>query len=102
MGITDKMSQLAGQVQDGVKSSSKSLAAMALKIITVFVLGLTMALIGQEIFAYGTILFLFMMLVVGLSLFRLMSSWSLGAVMIFDLICVLVGLLLRMYILVAP
>lgn len=102
MGISDKMSQFAGQVQDGVKNTSKSLAAIALKVLTGFMVGLTMALVGQEVFHFGTILFIFMMLVVGIALYRLMASWNLGAVLIFDLICVLVALLLRMYILVAP
>ena len=102
MGISDKMSELAGHVHEGVKNSSKSLAALTMKALTCFVLGLTVALIGQEVFAFGTILFVFMMIIVGATVFRLMSSWTLGSVLVFDLICILVGLLLRMYILVAP
>jgi hypothetical protein len=102
VGISDKMSQLAGQVQDGVKSSSKSLAALSLKVVTAFVIGLTMSLIGQEIMAYGSLLFIFVMISIGAIILRLLSPWTLASVLIFDLICVLVALLLRMYILVAP
>jgi ABC-type uncharacterized transport system permease subunit len=102
MGISERMSQVAGQIQGGIKNSSKSIAAVILKVATGFVVGLTAALIGQEIFAFGTILFVFTMVVVGLLLYRVMGNWTLGAVLVFDLICVLVSLLLRMYILVAP
>lgn len=102
MGISDKMSQLAGQVQDGVKNSSKSLAALSLKLVTAFLIGLTLSLIGQELLTYGSLLFAFVMLSVGAVIFRILASWTLGSVLIFDLICVLVALLLRMYILVAP
>ncbi len=102
MGITDKMSQLAGSVQQGVKDSSVSLIAISFKMITCFIFALTLALIGQEMMGFGTLMFVFMMIVVGGLLYRLLSPWSIGSVLIFDLICVLTALLLRMYILVAP
>jgi hypothetical protein len=102
MGITDKMSQLADNVQQGVKNSSVSLLSMIFKVITCFVFSLTVALAGQVLMQYGTLLFLFMMVVVGGLLFKLIFKWGLGSVLIFDLICVLVALLLRMYILIAP
>lgn len=102
MGITDKVSQIAGQMQEGVKNSSKSIFGFLMKIATGFMIGLTVALIGQEVMGYGTILFLFAMILVGAVLYKVMQNWTLGSVLIFDLICVLVALLLRMYILVAP
>ncbi len=102
MGITDKMSQLANNVQQGVKSTSLSFASFTVKTITCFFVGLTFALIGQELFNYGTLMFVFMMVCVWGLLFRIMLKWSIGGVLIFDLICVLVALLLRMYVLIAP
>jgi hypothetical protein len=33
---------------------------------------------------------------------KVLSSWGIGQILIFDLICVLVGMLFRMYILIAP
>ena len=102
MGITQKVSQIAGQVQDGVKNSSKSLAGLTLKVLTSFLFALTIALIAQEMMAFGTLMFIFLMIVVGGALFRLFANWTLWSVVIFDLFLVLVALLLRMYILVAP
>ncbi len=72
------------------------------KFISALALGLTMALIGQEVMKYGLIAFLFVLvLTMGLVL-RLLKSASIVNVMVFDLICVLVGLALKMYILMAP
>lgn len=102
MGITDKMSQIAGQVQDGVKNTSSSLLSMGLKLLTGLAVSMTIALIGQEMMGYGTFAFVFLMLVVTAGLLKLMAPWRLGAVLLFDLFCILVALLLRLYIQVAP
>lgn len=102
MGITDKFSQIAGQVQDGVKNTSTSLLSMALKLVTALMVALTIALIGQEMMSYGTFAFIFLMIVVAGGLLKLMSPWRVGAVLLFDLFCILMALLLRLYIQVAP
>lgn len=102
MGISDKMGELAGRFQDGVKTSSVSLVAWVLKFFTSFMLGLTFALITQEIMGFGSFSFSLLFLVMLFASLKLISKWSLGLVLIFDLVCVLVALLLRMYILIAP
>jgi hypothetical protein len=102
MGITEKVSRLADNVQQGVRDSSVSMLSMAFKLVTCFFFALTVSLIGQEMMDYGTFMFVFMFIVVGGLIFKLILSWSIGSVLIFDLVCVLVALLLRMYILVAP
>lgn len=102
MGITDKVSQIAGQMQDGVKNTSVSLFSLALKIITGVMIGLTLGLIGQEIMRYGNLSLTFVMVVTTGAIYRLISKWSVGAVLLFDLFCVLVALLLKLYIQVAP
>jgi hypothetical protein len=75
---------------------------MALKLATGLLVALTIALIGQEMMGYGTFAFVFLMIVVTAGLLKIMSSWRLSAVLLFDLFCVLVALLLRLYIQVAP
>lgn len=102
MGLTDKVSQFAGQVQDGVKNTSVSFASLSLKLITAVFLALTLSLIIQEMMGSGTFTFIFtMVLVLGLVM-KIIGKWSVGAVLLFDLFCVLVALLLRFYIQVAP
>ncbi len=102
MGISDKMGQIAGQVQDGVKNTSVSIFGIVLKLLTAFLVALTFSLIGQEMMAYGTFSFVFIFVVVSALIFKLISKWSVGSVLLFDLFIVLVALLLRLYIQVAP
>ncbi|MBV2168548.1 MAG: hypothetical protein KUL82_07560 [Bdellovibrio sp.] len=102
MGIGDKMRGLASSAQEGVKSSSLSFFHFSLRFITGILLGLVLALIGQELMGYGTFALLFVMVVVLAVIIKLLASWSVSQILIFDLICVLVAMLLRMYILVAP
>ncbi len=102
MGLGDRMKGLAGNMQDGVKSSSLSLFNLCLRLVTGFMLGLTIALIGQELIGYGTFALLFCIVVVTSAITKILSGWAIGHILIFDLICVLVAMLLRMYILVAP
>ena len=102
MGITDKVSQLAGQVQDGVKNSSVSIFSAFVKIVTALMVALTASLIVQEMMGFGTFAFIFMIVVLTGAILRLIWKWALGAVLLFDLFCVLVSLLLKLYIQVAP
>jgi hypothetical protein len=102
MGISDKMNQMASAIQENTKSASVSLFGTLIKLITSFIISLTLTMIAQEVFGYGTLSFVFVMLVTGFGIMKVISSWTLGSVLIFDLICVLVALLLRMYILIAP
>lgn len=102
MGITEKVSQIAGQVQDGVKSTSVSFVSLILKFVTAFFVALTLSLIGQEMMGSGTFTFIFtMVLVIGLVM-KLIGKWAVGAVLLFDLFCVLMALLLKLYLQVAP
>ncbi|MBO9668450.1 MAG: hypothetical protein J7501_16745 [Bdellovibrio sp.] len=102
MGIGDKMRGMATSAQEGVKSTTMSLLHIGLRLITGFLVGMTLALIGQELIGYGTFALIFAVIVVMAVLMKIMSPWSFGQILIFDLIVVLVGMLLRMYILVAP
>lgn len=61
-----------------------------------------MALIGKELIQYGTFSFVLVIVVVTLTLLRIFKYWNWGKLLVFDLICILVALLLRMYILIAP
>jgi hypothetical protein len=102
VGIQDKMSQFAGNVQEGAKQSFFSLVLWSLKFFTAVLIGLTLALIGQEMMSYGTLAFSFVLVSMTAAILKVISPWTIVGVLIFDLICILLALLLRMYILVAP
>jgi hypothetical protein len=102
MSISDKMKGLSTNMQEGVKSSSVSLIGLTLRVVTGLAVGLTLALVGQELAGYGSLSLTFVMIVVMGLVFKTTTGWSIGKILIFDLILVLVAMLLRMYILVAP
>lgn len=77
-------------------------ANWSFKFITALLLGMTMAMIGQEIVKYEFIAFLFVMFLTAGIVLRLLKSFSIVNVIVFNLICVLVGMALRLYIQIAP
>lgn len=96
------MAEFIMKIQDQMKSTTGRCLLVALKLFSGAIVGLTLSLIFQELIGYGLFSFILVIVVVGLGLLRMMKGWSWGRVLIFDLICVLVALLLRMYILIAP
>ena len=96
------MASLITNVQERFKTSSHAISLITFKAFSGAVLGLTLALIGEEIIQYGMFSFVLVTVVVTGSILRIAKSWTWTHILIFDLICVLIGLLLRMYILIAP
>ena len=96
------MSSLIDGLNEKVRTSSNAAGLVALKLAVAGMVGLTLALIGDEIIKYGWFSFLFVILATVAALWRVMRAWRWTQVMIFILFCVLIGLLLRMYILIAP
>jgi len=102
MGITDRVSQYASQMQESLKDTSLSFFGVVLKLVTAFFLALTVSLIAQGLMGSGDFTFVFtMVLGMGLTL-KLIGKWAVGSVLLFDLFCVLVALLLRLYLQAAP
>lgn len=96
------MSGLLTNIQDRVKTGSNAVSLMAFKAVTGMLLGLTVALIGDEIVNYGNFSFLLVIAVSTAALMKITRAWTWTHMLVFNLICVLIGLLLRMYILIAP
>lgn len=91
-----------GNVQERVRSGTSTVLLIAVKIFVAFFFGLTFTLIGDQVLDYGWFSFILVLVVLAAALLRIMRSWGWSHVGIFTLICVLIGLLLRMYILIAP
>ena len=102
MGIGDNMRGFLSNVQVGVKSTSLSTFHFILRLVSGLFVGLTMALIGQELMGYETLALIFATVVVLAIIMKILSLWSISQILIFDLIVVLLAMLMRMYILVAP
>lgn len=96
------MSQFVSLMQDKVKATSQGVVLFAIKLISGMIIGLTFALIGQQMIGYGQLGFVFSIVVFTLIFMYKARRWGYGPTLIFNLVCILVGLLLRMYILIAP
>jgi len=100
------MAEFVDNMQMRLKSSGHGLVTFALRLFTGVVMGLTLALIVHEIFGIapgkGTVSFAFMIVAMTAAFLRISKKWSLISVLIFDLVLVLLGTVLRFYIIVAP
>lgn len=94
--------QFVDNMQSAIRQTSSSLLLFFFKLATGLMLGLTLSLALQQAFSYGNFLFLFVIVISSAAFLRIAKNWSWSTLLIFDLICVLVGLLLRMYVLIAP
>lgn len=89
-------------MQNNLKKSSGSFLTFLLKVITGGLIGLTLALVGQEMFKYGNFLFVFVIMMTLTAFLAISRRWNIWTLGVFNLFCILLGLLLRMYALVAP
>lgn len=102
MTLGDKFKGFSNDLQAGAKNASHSLAHAILRILSGFLIGVVLALIVQELTHSGTFMLLFLTTVFTAAIFKALSRFSMMQIFIFDLICVLLGTVLRMYILIAP
>jgi hypothetical protein len=65
-------------------------------------LGTTLTLIGQQVFEYGQLLFWFVIVLTTAVFLRVTKGWRWVGVVVLDFTLILIGLLLKMYILIAP
>lgn len=89
-------------LQHKLKGASAGFFLASYRILFGAFLGLTLALIGERVGGYGDLAFAFVIVVTTMAFYRLSKPWKISTVLVFSLICVLIGLLLRLYIQVAP
>lgn len=102
MGITEKLQNLSAQAEAGAKKVTHGFFHISLRLVTGFFLGLVISLIFQEVLGYQTLLLVFLTLIMMALIFKILSKYSLLQIIVFDLICILVLTLLKMYVLIAP
>lgn len=102
MGISDNIKNLATNIQEVTTRTSISLSQRILRLISGFFIGLVLALITQELSQSGLLMMLFLTTVFMLIIYKLLSKLFIFQILIFDLVCILIAALIRMYILIAP
>src|SRR4051812_20122471 len=96
------MGQFIEDLHYKIKTSSSSLALAGFKIFIGLVIGLTFALVGQQMVGYGTFSFLLVIITALAAFFRVSKGWKWSQAFVCVLICTLLAVLLRMYIMIAP
>lgn len=96
------MLRVLDSVQYRTKETAKSLSVALFKALSGAFWGLVLAMIFQQVLGFGAFSFAFVIVSVALAFMRLAKSWSVVGALVFNVILVLLGLLLRLYILVAP
>ncbi len=96
------MAQWIEGLQNQTRSGFVFVMLTSAKVFVSLMVGLTLALIGDEVFRNGWLAFVLMVVATMTVLLRIMKSWNFGHVAVFTVICVLIGVSLSMYIHVAP
>ena len=100
--ITDEEKKFFKKTGTQFKTSFTGLLQFFVKFFSCLALGLVFALIGDELIAYGSFSFFFVLISIAMGFYRICRKWTLIGVLVFDLLCFLVAVLMRMYITIAP
>ena len=102
MGFSEKIEGFAATVKSSAQSTTARIVSIILRILTGVVFGYVLALIFQELLSFGSLMVLFFVVVFTAFFYRISTSWSILKILLFDLFCVLVLQVLKMYIMMAP
>lgn len=89
-------------MQQTAKNTTVSLTHKILRLISGFFIGLVIALIIQELLQGATLMFIFLTVLFMMLVYKLLAKLQIVHILIFDLVCVLIATVLRMYIMIAP
>ncbi|MBY0553189.1 hypothetical protein K2P97_01590 [bacterium] len=102
MGFADNLKNVASNMQQGAKTASITFTQRLLRLTSGFFIGIVLSLIIQEFTQSGTLMLLFFTTLFMMIVYRLLRSLSIFQIFIFDVICILIAITLRMYIMIAP
>lgn len=102
MDLTDKLKGLSNNVQQTTKKATYGIGHICLRLVSGFFIGLVLALINQELFDLGLFMLIFLCVLFSAIIYKLLSPRTIFQILVFDFICILIGSLLRMYVLTAP
>lgn len=96
------MGEFIENMQYALKKNSQNIGLFFLRLFSGLFLGTTLTLIGQQVFEYGQLLFWFVIVLTTAVFLRVTKGWRWVGVVVLDFTLILIGLLLKMYILIAP
>ncbi len=102
MGLTENLKTMASNLQQGARNSTVTVSQKILRLMSGIFLALILSLIIQEMMQSGTLMLIFFTTLFTSVIYLFLGRFSILQILIFDLICVLVISLMRLYIMVAP
>lgn len=102
LGAEDSMGEFIDNVQYQLKKNSQNIGLFLARFVSGVFLGVTLTLIGQQILGYGQLLFWFVIFLTTAVFLKMTKGWRWVGIIVLDFILILIGLLLKMYILIAP
>lgn len=96
------MGEMINKVQFRMKKTSGDMGTYLLRVATGGWIGMVFAHLFQMIFAFENFLFFFVIVLMTGTIVRITRGWGFFSIIILNLFCILVGILLQMYIKVAP
>lgn len=102
MGFTDSLKNVASGIQQSSKNISITFAQRALRLVSGLFIGIILSLIIQEFIQNGTLMLIFFTVLFMMIVYKLLRAMTVFQIFVFDAICILVAISLRMYIMIAP
>jgi F0F1-type ATP synthase assembly protein I len=102
LGLTENLKNMASSMQQTAKNTTVTFVQQILRLVSGFFIGLVLAIIIQELLQGKLLMLVFLTILFMMIVFKLLVRLQIMHILIFDLICVLIATLLRMYIMIAP
>ena len=96
------MGEMINKMQFQVKKTSNDFVTYIFRVLTGGWIGLVFAHFFQYIFAFENFLFFFVIVLMTGAVVRATRGWGFFSVFILNLFCILLGILLQVYLQVAP
>ncbi len=102
MSLINNLKNLAGNIQQGGQRVTITLTQRLLRLISGLFMGWVLSLIIQKFTQSETLMLVFFTIFFALIIYKLLRPLSLFQIFVFNVICILVATLLRLYIIIAP
>ena len=102
MSLADNLKNVTSNMQQSATSVTITFFQRALRLVSGFFVGIVLSLIIQEFAQSGTLMLLFFTTLFMLIVYKLLRPLSVFQIFIFDVICILIAISLRMYVMIAP
>ena len=102
MSFKNNLSTVTNSIWQGTKVATITLSQRIMRLVSGFFVGLVLSIIVQEFVQSGMLMLVFFTILFTLIIYRSLRTLTLFQIFVFDVICILIAILLRMYILIAP